>query len=107
MKFSKLTINLPKLKEVFSAIIWDLGHRAFLLILLFILLDLIFSGFIFYKYVFLAELKEGRASGKVLKFDAEGYYDALDLLNKNVEKDENLIQIEEEYLTGGEVKEVK
>ncbi len=107
MKFLKLTINLPKLKEIFSGIVWVLGHRAFSFILLFILIDLVFSGFIFYKYVFLAELKEGRVSGKVLKFNANGYYEALDLLDKNIKKIENPVQIEGENLIGNEIKEIK
>lgn len=32
--------------------------------------------------MFLAELKEGKASSEVLKFDVSGYYDALELLDK-------------------------
>ena len=106
MRFLKLTINLPKLKEVFSEIIWALGRRAFLFILLFIVIDLIFSGFIFYKYVFLAELKEGKVSNEVLRFNANGYYDAIELLEKNMQNN-NTIQSEQEKLIEDKIQEIE
>jgi len=70
-------------------ILWILGLRAFLLILLFILLDFIIGGFVFYKYVFLAEEEMPGISGSIIKFDDKTYQNVLQELqakeNSNVE----------------------
>lgn len=73
--------NTPDTLKIFSEkikkIIWALGLRAFSLILFFILIDLIFGGFIFYKYVFLAQKEEPKAAENILKFDKKSYQGVL------------------------------
>ncbi|MBI3631461.1 MAG: hypothetical protein HY219_01165 [Candidatus Staskawiczbacteria bacterium] len=49
-----LDIYMKKIKEI----PWILGRHAFLCILLFILIDILIGGFLFYKYVLLIEAKE-------------------------------------------------
>jgi hypothetical protein len=74
----KAKFNSLKARQFFSKTIWSLGTKAFLIILLFVLLDLIFGAFIFYKYVYLAEIKQGEVSNEVLKFDKERYQKFVD-----------------------------
>ena len=54
-------------------IIWFFGLHAFSLILLFVFLELIYGGFIFYKYVALVETAEPKVVTGVLKFDEIKY----------------------------------
>jgi len=53
--------------------VWRLGLRAFWLILLIIFVEVIFGGFVFYKYVFLAERVEPTSSEIVVKFNEKIY----------------------------------
>jgi len=66
------TIGL-KIKKIF----WIFALHAFWLILLFILIDLLFGSFIFYKYVFLAESEEGTITEKITKFNEKAYQNIL------------------------------
>lgn len=63
-------------------VLWTLGLHAFLLILILVFIDFIFGGFIFYKYVFLAEREEPKITGSILKFDVKAYQDVLGELQK-------------------------
>jgi len=96
----KFKFNFLKIKEIFSKTIWTLGKKAFLVILLFVLLDLIFGAFIFYKYVYLAELKKGDISGEVLRFDNKKYEKVLEKISvkesKKLQEDIKTIEIIEE-----------
>lgn len=76
----ELTNNILKILSArIKKIIWVLGYRAFLIILLFIFIDLILGGFIFYKYVFLAEKQIPNASG-IIKFNDKAYQNVLEEL---------------------------
>jgi len=58
-------------------ILWVLGFRAFLFILIFILIDFILGGLIFYKYVYVAENKIPRVTENIVKFDDRTYQSIL------------------------------
>jgi len=74
----KSRINIFKKEEKFSKVIWSIGQSAFLFILLFILIDLIFGAFIFYKYAYLAKQRDGEVSEKIFEFDELRYQKVLD-----------------------------
>lgn len=58
-----------------------LAANAFLAILIFVLIELIFGCFIFYKYVFLAQTAEPPyIEDRILKFDKATYQKILDKL---------------------------
>lgn len=59
-------------------ILWKLGLHAFWVILFFVLIDFIIGGFIFYKYVFLAERAVPQASENIIKFDSKAYQSVLE-----------------------------
>ena len=71
---------LKKITAKTKEILWILGLHAFLIILLLVFLDIIFGGFILYRYVFLAEKEEPVATGSVIKFDSKSYQDVLEEL---------------------------
>jgi len=81
----KLKFNLSKIKEKFSKAILTVGQRAFLFILLFVLIDLVFGFFIFYEYVYLAQKKEGEVSENILRFNFEKYQKVLNRI-QSIEK---------------------
>jgi hypothetical protein len=54
-------------------VLWVLGLHAFGIILLLIFIDFILGGFIFYKYVFLAEKAEPKITETILKFNDKKY----------------------------------
>ncbi|OGZ70587.1 MAG: hypothetical protein A3F47_01440 [Candidatus Staskawiczbacteria bacterium RIFCSPHIGHO2_12_FULL_38_11] len=56
---------------------WILGRYAFLFILIFILLDLLFGGFLFYRYLFLVKNKEPQITSIQAKFKEETYQSVL------------------------------
>jgi len=53
--------------------LWLFGARAFLVILILILADLIFGGFVYYKYVYLAKAEEPKATETIIRFDTKTY----------------------------------
>jgi hypothetical protein len=69
--FKTITLKIKK-------IIWVLGLHAFSLLLLLVFISIILGGFIFYKYVFLAERKQPEATQNVIKFDYNAYKDVLE-----------------------------
>lgn len=73
----KSKIDILKTEQKFSKIIWNIGQRAFLFILIFILIDLIFGAFIFYKYAYLTKQKDGEVSEKIFEFDELRYQKVL------------------------------
>ena len=58
-------------------VLWVLGLHAFGLILLLIFIDFILGGFIFYKYVFLAESEEPKITETILKFNVGAYQNVM------------------------------
>jgi len=81
-----LKMLVAKIKEA----IWTLGTRAFLLVLVLILIDLIFGGFVYYKYVFLAENKEVRVSESIIKFNENAYQQAVKELRAREQGEQEL-----------------
>ena len=70
----KFTSNILKgLGVRIKNILWSFGLHAFLLIIFFIFIDFILGGFVFYKYVFLAEQEEPQITGSILKFNNNAY----------------------------------
>jgi hypothetical protein len=93
----KPKFSFSKIKEWFLRVIWNLGQHAFKIILLLVLIDLMFGAFLFYKYVYLAQIKDGELYEEILKFDNERYEKVLDKIqNKpSLQEDEvNLIDKE-------------
>ncbi len=79
-----LTDRLKTFGGAIEKIVWTLGSRAFLFILVLILIDLAIGGFIFYKYVFLAEKQNFVPAKNVIKFDAKTYQEVLDGLKDRI-----------------------
>ena len=76
-EFKILLINSQKLlykfKESIKKMLWALGRDAFLFILIFVLLDMVFGEFLFYNYVFLTKIKEPEVALNLTKFQANTY----------------------------------
>jgi len=77
---------IDKFKDKTKKLLWFLGKSAFMFILLFILLDLIFAGFIFYKYIFLINIEESTVLDPSTKFNENMYQSVL----KEIEIRENI-----------------
>lgn len=62
---TKKTANYQNLysttKKAIKNAVWFLGYNAFLFLLIFILLEILFGEYLFYKYVFLAKMQEDEA----------------------------------------------
>ena len=75
MKISKLKTR--KIKKFFKELPRTLGEKAFLTFLGLLLLALIFSGFIFYKYNLLVKKAEVQNIERPLQFKEKTYQDIL------------------------------
>ena len=53
--------------------IWFLGLHAFLLILFLVFVDFMLGGFVFYKYVLMAEREEAVVTENIIKFNDTAY----------------------------------
>jgi len=74
----KLSLNKLKIKsEDIRKIIWSLEGHAFSLILFFVFIDVLFGGYILYKYVILAEREKPVAMEGVVKFNDNAYQNLL------------------------------
>ena len=62
-----------------------IGKDAFLFMLIFILIDILFGEFLFYKYVFLAESKKAEAVSNPITFQESAYKSVLDQWEKRQE----------------------
>jgi len=71
---------LEILKVVTKKVIWVLGLHAFLLILFFVFIEVIWGSFVFYKYAFLTEREAPGVAGEILKFDFKKYQRVLNEL---------------------------
>lgn len=76
--------SFKTLNERVKRILWCLGLRAFSLVLLFIVIELIWGGFIFYKYVSLPEKSEPKIVENITKFDYKSYQNVLEQLQTEV-----------------------
>lgn len=54
-------------------ILWIIGRRAFAVVLILILIDILLGGFLFYKYIFLAEKEKPNVDGAYFRFDDDSY----------------------------------
>jgi len=77
MKFSKF--RTKKIKEFFKKLPGILGEHSFLTFLGLLLIALILSGFIFYKYSFLVKKEEPEIFGKLLQFKEEDCQKVLEI----------------------------
>ncbi|OGZ67385.1 MAG: hypothetical protein A3C58_03795 [Candidatus Staskawiczbacteria bacterium RIFCSPHIGHO2_02_FULL_34_10] len=88
----KINLNgvIRKIKNLWitiKKIPWILGENAFLFILIFILLDILFGELIFYKYIFLVRKEEPKVASLSTKFQENIYQSVF----KEVEKRENIL----------------
>ena len=74
--FNKLNILKIKTDKI-KKIPWVLASHAFLIILLFILLNLILGVYLFYKYVILVEIEQQKIAEKDIKFEYNAYQQVL------------------------------
>lgn len=56
-----------------GGILWFLGKNIFMFILIFILLEIIFAEFLFYKYVFSVKIEEPQVVGELTEFHGNEY----------------------------------
>lgn len=75
-----------------NKIIWFLGFHAFALILFVIFAELIFGGYIFYKYAFFPEKESPEMAGSVIKFNNESYQGVMMILNAKEPDGDEVIQ---------------
>ncbi len=68
------------LMKTIIRVVWILGLNAFLLVLILVIVNFIFGGFVFYKYVFLAEKEAPKITENILKFNYKTYYGVLEEL---------------------------
>lgn len=67
-----MNVNFNKFKES-TQILWILGSKAFWIIIIILLLELLFGGFLFYKYVFLTAQQNSEVISSSYKFK-ENFY---------------------------------
>lgn len=67
-----MNVNFNKFKES-TQILWILGSKAFWIIMMILLLELLFGGFLFYKYVFLTAQQNLEVVSSSYKFK-ENFY---------------------------------
>ena len=84
MKIPKFKIK--EIKQFLKKLPRTLGKRSFLTFLGLLLISLIFSGFIFYKYSFLAEKEKLEVLEKPLKFNEKVYQDVLKIWQEKEKK---------------------
>lgn len=73
-------IDLLSLKDYYKwvkKILWIFGKNSFLLILLFVFLNIIFGAFLFHRYVFLINIKVPEVNGIHTKFKENLYQSVL------------------------------
>jgi predicted DNA-binding transcriptional regulator len=84
MKIPRLKIK--EIKQFLKKLPRTLGERSFKTFLGLLLITLIFSGFIFYKYSFLAEKGKLEALEKPLKFNEKIYQEVLKVWQEKEKK---------------------
>ena len=78
--------KIKEIKQFLKKLPRTLGKRSFLTFLGLLLISLIFSGFIFYKYSFLAEKEKLEVLEKPLKFNEKVYQDVLKIWQEKEKK---------------------
>ena len=68
-----LKITIEDTKKLF----WFLGLHAFSVIIFFIFVDVIFGGFVFYQYVYLAEKAQLTTVENIIRFNSNNYQNVL------------------------------
>ncbi len=84
MKIPKLEVK--EIKQSLKKLPRTLGERSFLTFLGFLLIALIFSGFFFYKYSFLAEKGKLEVLEKPLKFNEKVYQEVVKIWQEKEKK---------------------
>lgn len=69
-----MNANFNKFKET-TQILWILGSKAFWIIIIILLLELLFGGILFYKYVFLTTQQNIEVVSSSYKFKENFYQD--------------------------------
>ncbi|MEK7080509.1 MAG: hypothetical protein AAB925_01590 [Patescibacteria group bacterium] len=87
-----LTASKEKIKKFF----YFLAVHIFFIILILIFLDILFGGFLFYKYVILANRQEPDVQDNTFKFNESAYQSVVDKLEAKEKDFNNLSQ--ENYL---------
>jgi len=84
---SSLDINIffEKIKNA-KKVLWFLGSYVFFSILVLIFLDVLFGGFLLYKYAILAKAQEPNTADKNFKFEESAYQEVLIELQTREEK---------------------
>lgn len=77
-------INIRRLsvkKEDFKNLFWFLGANIFYVILFFVLIEILFGGFLFYEYVVLRKQQVPEIKDTTLKFQDSAYLSVFDKLD--------------------------
>lgn len=85
-----ISYTLKILDARIKKIIWVLGLHAFSLILLFVFIDFIVGGFVFYKYIFLAGREEFILTENIIRFDEATYKKVLGELQAREQESKEL-----------------
>lgn len=99
--FKKSSYNFKELLDIYirkiQKVLWILGKRAFLCILILILIDILIGGFLFYKYVFLIENKEIENISAPNKFQENIYISVVEEWQNRGNILDNLSSFDENY----------
>ena len=90
--FKKSFKNSEKWAAKFLRIVWIIGRDAFLFILIFVLLEVAFGEFLFYKYIFLAEQQEPEDGAIPMEFQKKMYEAVLAELESRERISESLVK---------------
>lgn len=78
-------------------ILWVIGRHAFLVILVLVLMDILYGGFLYYKYAYLSEKEDPKINSVNSKFNADTYQKIIDQWQ---ERDQKLQQfLQKDYLS--------
>jgi len=81
-----MKIEINKIKTFFGKTPRVLGENAFLTAICFIILSLIFGGFVFYRYIILTQKAEPDIIEKSFKFQENDYQNILKIWQEREEK---------------------
>ena len=85
-------IKIKNLGQFLKKIFWKIGKNPLFTLLILLILTFIFSGLIFYQYVFLAEKKEPQIIERPIQFKEELYQK---ILKEWEERQKNFDQVEQ------------
>ncbi len=90
--FKKIWTGMKTSLANAKKILWIIGRHAFAVILILILLDVLFGGFLFYKYVYSAENKNPDIDGNYFKFNDTAYQQVLTQWQSRDQKLQDFLQ---------------